>query len=235
MAEQVGLARYFNLEWLDAAADCKIADNTKEEARIYLDDLIGQRIQSKDNIRKTRTIMLNVWYGNDAWFVEECTKICRGIFRKERLGLHWALIMIYYPVFFDLCTVIGSSLEYKDEIQFTQIKARIFEKWGARNTLEHSLSKNFQTLKDMNVLEPGEKVGSYKPVCHVLNDPKIVCVLAAAILKSSGRDYMTWEQIIRHPALFPFKLRGVTQADMPTCGRLALERIGDDIVIRLKA
>ena len=78
MAEQVGLARYFNLEWLDAVADCKMADNTKEEAHAYLDEIIGQKISSKDNIRKTRTIMLNLWYNNDPWFVEECTNICKG-------------------------------------------------------------------------------------------------------------------------------------------------------------
>ncbi len=234
MAEQVGLARYFNIDWLDAVADCKAAGNTKEEAHQYLDEMISQRIKSKDNIRKTRTIMLNVWYTNDAWFVEQCTDICKGIFRQERLGLHWTLIMVYYPVFFDLCTIIGNSLEYKDEIQLQQIKARIFDKWGARNTLEHSLSKNFQTLKDMNVLEPGEKIGAYKSIKHKLDDPKIVCMLVAAILKCSDSEYMTWERLIHHPVLFPFEISGVTQADMPTCERLVLERMGDDVVIRLK-
>lgn len=234
MAEQVGLARYFNLEWLDAVADCKMAENTKEEAHAYLDEIIGQRISSKDNIRKTRTIMLNLWYNNDAWFVDECTKICKCIFRQERLGLHWALIMVYYPVFFDLCSIIGNSFEYRNEIQFAQIKAKIFEKWGARNTLEHSLSKNFQTLKDMGVLNPQEKSGSYKMITHKTDNPKIVCMLVAAILKCSDSEYLTWEQIIHHPVLFPFEISGVTQADLPICERLTIERMGDNVVIRLK-
>ena len=234
MAEQVGLARYFNLEWLDAVADCKMAGNTKEEAHEYLDEIIRQRISSKDNIRKTRTIMLNLWYNNDPWFIDECTNICKSIFRQERLGLHWALIMVYYPVFFDLCSIIGNSFEYKDEIQLAQVKAKIFEKWGARNTLEHSLSKNFQTLKDINVLESGESSGSYKMIKHKIDDPKIVCMLVSAILKCSDSEYLTWEQIVHHPALFPYEICKVTQADMPTCERLVLERMGDDVVIRLK-
>ena len=234
MAEQVGLARYFNQEWLDAVADCKIAENTKEEAHAYLDEIIGKRINSKDNIRKTRTIMLNLWYNNNPWFVNECTEICKGIFRQERLGLHWALIMVYYPVFFDLCSIIGNSFEYKDEIQLAQIKAKVFEKWGARNTLEHSLSKNFQTLKDMDVLESGEKSGTYRMIKHKLDNPKIVCMLAAAILNCSENEYLTWEQLIHHPVMFPFAVSGVTQADMPICERLVLERMGDNVVIRYK-
>ena len=45
---------------------------------------------------------------------------------------------------------------------------------------------------------------------------------------------MTWEQIVHHPAMFPFEIEHVTQADVAACNQLLLERMGDDVVIRLR-
>lgn len=45
---------------------------------------------------------------------------------------------------------------------------------------------------------------------------------------------MTWEEIADHRALFPYEIEHVTQADLAACEKLCLERIGDDIVIRVK-
>ena len=42
MAEKVGLARNFTLEWLDSAANCQLAGKNKSEAREYLDGIIGK-------------------------------------------------------------------------------------------------------------------------------------------------------------------------------------------------
>ena len=60
-----------------------------------------------------------------------------------------------------------------------------------------------------------------------------VQLLCAAIIERSGKEYMTWEEFISHPALFPFRIENVTQADMASCEHLCLERMGDDVVIRL--
>ena len=232
MAEQVGLARNFTLEWLDAAADCQMIGKDKAEAHAYLDSIIGQKITSKDNIRKIRTIMLNLWYGNEPWIQNESIRACKDAARSERLPLHWGLLLAYYPVFFDLCSVIGSLLEYRDEVTLQQIKARIYEKWGARTTLEHSLSKNMQSLKDVGAVIPQQAVGSYAAVKHVVDNKRSVYVLVESILKNEQREYMTWEEIVHHPALFPFIIENVTQGDIASCEHFLLERMGDDVVIR---
>lgn len=232
MAEQIGLARNITLEWLDVAAECRVFGKEKDEARRCLDDIISQKIQSKDNIRKTRTILLNLWYGNEPWIMNESIDTCRIVARNERLPLHWALLLAYYPVFFDLCSIIGSLLEYRDTVTLQQIKNRIYEKWGARTTLEHSLSKNMQSMKDIDVLIPQQTVGSYTATKHIVDNKHIVYVQVDAILKNEQREYMKWEEIVHHPALFPFSIENVTQADLASCERFALERMGDDVVIR---
>ncbi|MBR6029740.1 MAG: hypothetical protein IKP40_11720 [Clostridia bacterium] len=58
-------------------------------------------------------------------------------------------------------------------------------------------------------------------------------LLCAAIIERSGRQYMTWEELMQHPALFPFRIENLTQADMASCEWLHLERMGNDVVICL--
>ena len=234
MAERVGLARNISEEYLNAVADCRLANKSLIETKDILNELVGTHIHAQTNIRKTRTILLNIWFQNDPWFQDACMVIAREISVSERLPLHWALLMVAYPVFFDTCAIIGTLLDYRDEVTATQIKERIFEAWGARTTLLHAITKNLQTMKDMRVLKPQAKNGTYKPECHTVDNRKIVCVLAAAILNCSGQEYMTWEEIIHHPALFPFDIEHVTQADLAACERFHLERMGDDMVIRIK-
>lgn len=234
MAERVGLARNFNLEWLNAVADCCAIGKTKQEAREYLDDIIRQRISSKDNIRKTRTMLTNLWYDNETWIKHQSVNVIGEIARIERLPLHWALLLSYYPVFFDLCTVIGSLLEYREEVTMQQIRSRIYDKWGARTTLEHSLAKNMQSLKDIGVLLPKTSAGVYSAVKTVVDEKKLVYCLIDSILKNEASEYMTWESIVHHPALFPFTIENVTQADIASCEHFVLERMGDDVVIRIR-
>ena len=234
MAERVGLSRNISEEYLNVVADCKLADKPLLEARDILNALIGTHIHAETNIKNTRVILLNTWYRNELWFQNTCIEIAKEVTVPERLPLHWALLMVAYPVFFDLCTIIGTMLDYRDEFSATQVKERIFETWSARTTLIHALSKNLQTMKDMRILEPQSKNGVYKPISHHVDNKKTLYVLAAAILKCSGLEYMTWEEIVHHPALFPFNIEYVTQADLAACDRFLLERMGDNIVIRFR-
>ena len=137
-------------------------------------------------------------------------------------------------MFFDLSTVIGDLFSYRDEITLGQIRNRIIEKWGARETLQNALPKNIQTYKELTAIDAGKAPGSYLKGNITVDDPHIVQLLVAALLEQSGREYMRWEDILQHPALFPFHIQHVTQADMAACEYLLLERMGDDVVIRCK-
>jgi len=234
MAERVGMSRNISSEYLDAVADCQLMGKSEIEARDHLNELIGTHISNAGNIKNTRIILLNTWYRNDPVIQEECISLCRTATREDRLPLHWALLLLAYPVFYDLTSIIGNISDFNSEINAKQTKARIYDKWGARTTLEHSLTKNLKTLKDMDVLTPVSRNGIYTIKQHSVSDPHMVCVLCAAILAHSSNGYMTWEGIINHPALFPFEIEHVTQADVAASSYLALERMGDQVVIRRK-
>ena len=199
-----------------------------------LDDIISQKIRSKDNIRKTRTILQNLWYADSDWFHEEAALAARYLSSVERLPVHWALLMNHYPLFTDMCVVMGQLFEIKDTIFATQVKTSIYSKWGARNTLEASLSKNLKSLRDMKVLTNGGSRTSYAKVEHAVSDPKVVAMLFASVMIATEQQYMTWEGFITHPAIFPFYINNVTQADMALISYLGMERMGDHVVFRIK-
>lgn len=234
MAEIVALSKPISLDLLNEVYEEYIAGYSKQESKEKLDEIISQKISSKDNIRKTRTIVQNLWYVDTDWLHEEAASVARYLTRIERLPVHWALLMNYYRLFTDMCTVLGQLFEIKESVSATQIKAEIYSKWGARNTLDASLSKTLKSLRDMEALEFGSSKTSYVKVTHTVSDPKVVALLFAAVLLATKQQYMTWERFITHPAIFPFSIKDVTQADMAAVSYLAMERMGEQVVFRVK-
>lgn len=234
MAEIVALSKPINLDLLNEVYEEYIAGLTKQESKEKLDEIIGQKISSKDNIRKTRTILQNLWYVDSDWFHEEAVSVARFLTRIERLPIHWALLMNYYRLFTDMCTVLGQLFEIKDSVSATQIKSEIYSKWGARSTLDASLSKTLKSLRDMEALTLGGSKTAYAKITHSVSDPKIVALLFAAVMLATEQQYMTWESFITHPAIFPFAINDVTQADIAAIPYFVMERMGEQVVFRLK-
>lgn len=234
MANPITFSRNLNIDWLNAVAGYRLAGVNREDAASALNELVGQRIASKDNIRKSRTLLLSIWYDNDPWFLAQAETTCRGLPHSQWLPVHWALMLLKFPIFHDVCDVAGKLLEYKECITIAQIKQRVFEKWGARNTMLHTLPKVVQTLKDIHALEPGEVKGTYKAHAWKVSDLQSATMLTAALLASNDRQQMTWNALSQDPAIFPFEFTQVGQADIAACERLRLEKSGNEVVIRLR-
>jgi hypothetical protein len=234
MAERVAFSKSISLDLLNEAYEEFILEITKKESTAKLDEIIGQSITNKVNIKQTRIIVQNVWFNNTDWLHEEAVKTARYLTRIERLPVHWALMLVRFSIFADLCTVLGHLFELKDAVSATQIKEHIYSKWGARTTLDTSLSKNLKSLRDMDALARADKYTSYAKVTHKVSDPKIAAILFAAVMLATEQQYMTWESFITHPAIFPFAICDITQADMAAVPYFAMERMGEHVVFRVK-
>ena len=234
MAERVAFSKPISLDLLNEAYEEFISGITKKESTAKLDDIIGQSITNKVNIKQTRIIVQNVWFNNIDWLHDEAVEVARYQTRIERLPVHWALMLVRFSIFTDLCSVLGHLFELKDSVSATQIKEEIYNKWGARTTLDASLSKNIKTLREMEVLARAEKYTSYSKVMHKVSDPKVVALLFAGVMLATEQQYMTWESFITHPAIFPFTITDVMQADMAAVPYFAMERMGEQVVFRVK-
>ena len=234
MAERVGLLRTVTLEWMDQAVNCKLAGKSLEDAIALLDGQISESYQNPVNIRQARTILINMWYRPEDWFLAQSLLAAEGLTISERIPLHWALLIERYQFFYDLSSSIGRLFAFRDEISIDLIRSRVFEIWGLRGTLDACIRKNVKTIREMNCMQEGKTKGFYTRETQRLNDVSAVQLLCAAVIDRSGKEYMSWEEFISHPALFPFQIESVTQADMASCEHLCLERMGDDVVIRVK-
>jgi len=234
MAERVIFTRSINLDLLDEVYEEYIAGLTKLESKTKLEDIIGQSITDKYNINKTRAILQNLWFIETNWFHDEAVAAARYLARTDRLPVHWAVLMVTYPIFTDLCVVLGQLFELKDSVSAAQIKEEIFNKWGARSTLDSSLSRNLKSLRDMGVLKRTERYTSYAKITHKVSDPKVVACLFAAVMLGAGKQYMTWESFMAHPAVFPFSISDIIPSDMAAVSYLTMERMGEQIVFRTR-
>lgn len=231
MAEQISLTNNVDLVWMELAVNCRIHGKSREEAREILNAKIGETITSKDNIRKKRDILLNMWYRDDEWFLNRSVQAAEGMPTNSRIALHWAQLLRYYPVFYDLSYTVGTLFQYRDVITTKQIRERLFELWGARATLLNSLPKNIQTLKELQAIDVTEEKGKYQKHLSVIREPKTVELLSIAVIQRSGQGGLTWEEILQHLALFPFQIENVTQADLAASEKIRLNKMGDRIMI----
>lgn len=233
MAKVVAFSLPIDLNQLNEVYELYIARVSREDARTRLDEQISQHLSSKDTIRKTRTILLNVWYDGESVIHDSAVEAARYLTRSERLPVHWAMMLMRFPIFKDLCIVLGNLYELKDCVSAAQIKKEVFNKWGARSTLETSLSKNLKTLRDVGAIKCADKSANYEKCVYTISDPNAVALLFASILLATEQQYMTWESFISHPAIFPFSICNVTQADMAAVPYLAMERMGEQVVFRV--
>lgn len=231
MARAIALARNIKLEWLNKTVGFLTQTTDREQAKAMLNEYLGQSIKSPTVLRKTRELLLHTWCDAELIVRDHAIRLYHERNTSHALPLHWAMLMMQFPIFCDLTGTIGKAFMYKDEISVAHIKQRIFEIWGERNTLEHSLSKNIQMLKSFGVIIPSLKHGGYQKATIEVSDGQIVAFLLYAILTASSRTYMTWDEFVNSPMLFPFFITGVSQSDIMGSDMLTFERSNGEVVI----
>ena len=141
MAKIVGLSRNLKLQWLNKVVELASSNLTEQEIKDQLNEYLSFEISSPTNLRKTREILMNIWvYENDISnkLREEAISIVRDM-PEYALAAHWCMMLATYPVFVDMCKLIGRLSEFQDEITLSQIKQKLYDEWGERTTLYLSL------------------------------------------------------------------------------------------------
>lgn len=207
MAKMVGLSRAIKIEWLNKVVDLIIEGMSPENIKEALNDYISFEIKSRDNIRKSRDILLNLWVYP---FEDEKANLIRQQAlevlkngNEDKLAMHWCMLLLYYPVFVDVTGMIGKLSAMQDSFSLAWLKDKMFEEWGERTTLLHSLDKIMQTLRQIGAVE--SKGGVYT-VCHYdvkNNDTKKILLKTVLALKMQA--YYEPSELAKIPQMFPFE------------------------------
>lgn len=234
MAKMVGLSRNLKLPWLNEVIRLYAEGLDENQIREQLNDYLSYEISSPTNIRKTREILMNIWvYKND--YTDALRDEALRLIRKDSdysLPVHWCMMLAAYPVFQDMCRLIGKIGEFEEAITTKQIKQKLFDEWGERSTLYHSSDKLIATLKAMDVLE-SDKVGVYSIKKHVFTRLEIVNFLLYATMKIDDAGYYSILNLENSLYLFPFEYK-VSKEGIMEDDRFTVGTFGGEISFSLK-
>lgn len=234
MAKMVGLSRNLKLPWLNEVARLYAEGLDENEIKDRLNEYLSFEITSPTNIRKTREILMNIWvYENDysAALRDEALRL----FQKDSdyaLPVHWCMMLAAYPVFQDMCRLIGKISEFEETITTKQLKQKFFDEWGERSTLFHSSDKLIATLKALEALD-SEKTGVYSVKKHEYTKPEIVNFMLFAMMKIDDAGYYSLMELECSVYLFPFTYK-VSKEALLMDERFTTGTFGGELTILLK-
>ena len=206
MAKMIGLSRSIRLEWLNKTAELVLEGKDETQIKDELNEYLSFEIKSPTNLRKTREILTNIWVRTPdelSTLKQQALEAYKDE-KSNKLALHWSMMLVAYPVFCDVCALIGKLTNIQDTFTTSWLKEKLFEMWGERTTLLHSSGKILQTLKLIGAIK-NEKVGVYRINKYPVTDAKTIQVLLLAILHLKERAYYEIAELSSVPQAFPFE------------------------------
>lgn len=207
MARTIGLSQKLKLIWLNKAAEFSSENLSEKDYKNKLTEYLSYEIESPTILRKTSRNLMLVWFYNE---IDSASKLRSGAielinkYPEYAPVIHWCMLMLTFPVFRDLCHIMGRMLEFSDIITLRQLKQKLYDDWGERETLHYSTSKIICTMKDLNAVEVA-KPGNYRVlVRNILEDDMTRFMLKSAML-SGNNDYYKLNELAALEVLFPFR------------------------------
>lgn len=206
MAKMVGYACSIKLQWLNQAVLMLGENLSKEEYKAKLNEYLAFEIDSPTRLRKTREILMNVWYydsNENTSFRREALNLVRR-FPEYAPAIHLCLIFLAYPVVSDICKFMGHLFDYQDEITNSVLNQKLYDEWGERSTLQTTCRRVTLTLKDMGILD-NETRRRYRLNKLKIIEPDVADFMIRVAMKVSGAGYYSFNSLTDFDLLFPFE------------------------------
>lgn len=235
MGKMVGLSRNLKMPWLNKAVELLSENLPEKEYKDKLNDYLSFEIKSPTNLRKTREILMNLWY-YDNQEMSSLRSRARFLIEKDSdnsLAAHWCIILATYPIFVDVSRIIGKLSVFEDEFTLKQLREKIFDEWGERATLFHSIDKIIATMKDLGALK-AEKPGRYTAVKHDIKRDEVNAILACAGMIVEDKGNFTLQELREMSYMFPFQYH-IDREMLMMNDAFTITNIGGEMMVGLTA
>ena len=235
MGKMVGLSRNLKMTWLNKAVELLSENLPEQEYKDKLNEYLSFEIKSPTNLRKTREILMNLWYYENPE-TESLRTQARTLIEKDpdnSLAAHWCIILATYPIFVDVSRIIGKLSEFEEEFTLQQLKQKIFDEWGERATLFHSIDKIIATMKAIGALK-AEKSGRYTIIKHEVRDDKVNALLVSAGMTVEDKGNFTLQDLREMSYMFPFKYQ-IEREMLMMNDTFTITNIGGEMMVSLTA
>lgn len=207
----IGFDRRIDAEWLDAVAQ-QVATGTKgSELRAYtfnmMKGVVAGGTKHGTAAQKTVTVLTRTWANVNPEVVglrDRAVGLLPTLSPQERIGLHWAMAIAGYRFFGDVASTSGRLLQLQGDLNLDQVTRRLREAWGERSTMNRAAQRVVRSMVQWGGLADTEFKGVYTQVPNRIPiQRELTQVLLEALLIHEGKG-LPLDQVIRHPALFPF-------------------------------
>ena len=233
MAKMVGYACNVKLQWLNHAVAMLDENLTEAEYKEKMNEYLSFEIDSPTRLRKTREILMNVWYYDS----EEITPMRQEALKLMKAhpecdaALHLCLMYLAYPVVADICTFMGRLFAYQDEVTNTVLNQKLYDEWGERTTLQTTCRRVTLTLKDMGILENETRL-RYRLNKQAILNTEIVNFMLSVAMKVEDSGYYPFVGLTDFSMLFPFKYH-VTKEQIMECPKFSISNFGGEPSVSL--
>ena len=213
MAKMGGVSVVVKQGWMRKAVALLDENLPEAEYRKQLEEHLSYEIDSPTNRRKAREILMKIWYLNSEG-VETLQEEGRRLIQKypdQLTEIGWCMMPLAYPVFLDICWLMGKMLEFEDTITTTVIRKKLFDEYGERGTVDYSTTKIISTMRELGCVQSAS-VGKQTRVRINVTNPEIVSFMTKVAMYLGGSSYYTFSSLAEFPFLFPFEYKLAKEA-----------------------
>jgi len=234
MAKMFGINMTVKQGWMKKAVALLSEDLSETEYRNALEEHLKFELQSPTNIRKSREILMRIWF-LDSDGVAGLQQEGRSLIQKYPdylTEIGWCMVPLAYPIFFDYAKTMGKMLSFDDIISTGQVKQKMFDEIGERVVIDTATPKVITTMRELGAVctqKPGKHSSPHIPVKNSV----IINFMIRAAMFLDGSSYYPYSSLTEFPFLFPFNF-SVSKEQLMQDQRFKLSAFDATLSVALK-
>lgn len=212
--KQIGYDRKIPHDLIDLTADhyCKTKD--LDLTRKFLHEFLSEKYSNEAGRKKIITILLRIWIrvpDDDKQLRDYACNLLKNIRTKDRIWLHYGLLILAYPFVCDIVKILSTKLEFYDEVSSPMIYNELKNTWGERSCVQKQTCLVPLTLFEWNLLQR-KKFKYSKENLLSCNNRELQLWLLATLIKANSNP-VEISKITDLPIAFPFSF-SITMDDI---------------------
>ena len=177
---------------------------------------------------------MRVWFYEDDYCLSLIRRNADDLlkrFPEYDIAIHWCMLLSVYPVYSDICRLIGRISDFTDIVTLSQLKQKMFDEWGERSTLHYSTDKIIATMKELDAISSEER-GEYMIKKHIIARSEIALFMVMVAMKVDGNSYYSFSELHNFDLLFPFEYKA-SKEELITYEHFAVSTFGGEVSVSL--
>lgn len=153
---RLGFDRFVAKSWADQALSLFATPGDFEHKYSHLKEWLSFKISGKETARKTANQLKRLWLTpKDGNQILRDSILIDGLFdaSQDSRIYHYGMAINAFPIFLDVCALIGKLSRLQGECASREVKDRIIEKYGSPLSTPRITDRIFQTLRDWRIIE----------------------------------------------------------------------------------